>query len=177
MDPHLTQKSRYFPHLYFTQKNPISHTKEPYISRKIALYCTQRYLHRTKRALYLRQKRPYVSCQRAIYLLQKSHISHAKEPDIYAHTHDRRHAEDVTVLLPLLKRMHTIRNLPEIAQRALCAVVTCVHVPQTEYVYRKVRDTLCLHLFLSLFLSRFPSLLRSFILVLFLFFSFFALCL
>lgn len=49
----------------------------------------------------------------------------------------RRRSEDVDVLLPLLQRLHTVRNLPYAAQRALCAVARVVKYQQGEYIYRK----------------------------------------
>ena len=41
------------------------------------------------------------------------------------------------MLLPLLQRLHTVRNLPDAAQRALCAVVGAAKCQQGEYIYRK----------------------------------------
>lgn len=49
----------------------------------------------------------------------------------------RRRSEDVDVLLPLLQRLHTVRNLPDAAQRALCAVARAVKYQQGDYIYRK----------------------------------------
>jgi hypothetical protein len=49
----------------------------------------------------------------------------------------RRRSEDLDVLLPLLQRLHTVRNLPDAAQRALCAVARAVKYQQGEYIYRK----------------------------------------
>ena len=49
----------------------------------------------------------------------------------------RRRSEDVDYLLPFLQRLHTLRSLPKIAQRALCVAVDAISIQQGENVYRK----------------------------------------
>jgi CRP-like cAMP-binding protein len=48
-----------------------------------------------------------------------------------------RSAEHVDEILPCLQRLSTVRGLPEVAQRALCAFAGAVEVQQGEYLYRR----------------------------------------